>query len=76
MTNETLPRKRGAKPGLKQARNFLRICEAPGCPRHGVPFEGTARAVFCSRRCNLAAWRARQKSEVEADNADENVPSI
>lgn len=52
-------KRRGTKPGTKQERNFEHVCA-----QCGVTFMGTARAVFCSRACNLRAWRARQaKSE-------------
>lgn len=62
MSDATAPLKRGTKPGTKQERNFERVCAA--C---GTTFMGTARAVYCSRACNLRAWRARQaKPEEEA----------
>ena len=56
------PGRRGTKPGTKQERNFEHVCA-----QCGVTFMGTARAVFCSRACNLRSWRARQpKTEEEA----------
>jgi len=54
---------RGPTRGAKYEKTVERVCTAPGCPRNGEPFEGTAKAVYCSRRCNLAAWRARQKEK-------------
>lgn len=57
------PKKRGVKPGTVLARTFMKVCKAPGCPREGEPFAGTARSIFCSGRCNLAAWRQRKREE-------------
>lgn len=64
------PKKRGAKEGTHLARSFSKVCPAPGCPREGEPFLGTARAVFCSPRCNLANWRVRQREEKAAAAAE------
>lgn len=57
---ETIPRRRGRRLGQKTVRNFRKVCPAPDCPRNGEPFDATAQATYCSRACNLRAWRARQ----------------
>jgi hypothetical protein len=63
----TIGRGRGRPKGQKTERTIEYVCSAPGCPRKGAPFMGTLQSVYCSRRCNLAAWRARQREAKEAE---------
>lgn len=56
---------RGSKRGTKNKRAYMHVCPEPTCPRRseaypeGEPFAGTAKAIYCSDRCSLRAWRRR-----------------
>lgn len=55
------PAKRGPKEGSKMPM-VSHVCPWEDCPRQGEPFMAGEQATYCSRRCGLCAWRAKQKS--------------
>jgi hypothetical protein len=67
---KTPGKKRGTKPGQAIRRDYMRVCAAPDCPRHGEPFPGTAKAEYCCPACKLRTWRARQKAEAAETPAE------
>lgn len=69
MARPKIVKRRGPAPGSTQSKDFEHVCPAPECPREGRPFTGTQKAVYCSRACNLRAWRKRQAEKETTDAA-------
>lgn len=56
---------RGPIKGSKARLMHEHVCPLPDCPRHGVPFMGTAKRLYCSRGCNRRAQTIRDRGGVE-----------